>query len=80
MATKNNYKHRRARGQCASCTNQSETFRCDECRAKLRAYNKTYGREYRFRKSMERERRLDEINAQLVAGIARLEEELAKCL
>lgn len=74
-----NYKNRRARGQCASCTNQSTAFRCEQCRARLREYNKSYGKEYRFRKSMEREKRLDEIIAQSAADIARLEKELAKC-
>lgn len=43
---------------------------------RLRDYNKTYGREYRFRKAMEREKRIDEIIAETAADIARLEKEL----
>lgn len=46
--SKNNYRNRRARGQCATCKQQSETFRCNECRTKFNAKL----REWRFQRSI----------------------------
>lgn len=68
MASKNNYRNRRARGQCARCTKQSERFYCDECRERLNARM----REWRFRRSMEREQRLEELDRQLAAEVREL--------
>lgn len=68
MASKNNYKNRRARGQCARCTKQSERFYCDECRKRLN----TKMREWRLRRSMEREQRLEELDRQLAAEVREL--------
>lgn len=64
----NNYKNRRARGQCATCTEQSAGFRCDECRKKLNDYL----REWRFNQSIRRENRLDELDKQLAAEVREL--------
>jgi hypothetical protein len=47
----NNMKNRRARGQCATCTNKSERFYCDACRVK----NNAKVREWRFKDFMKRE-------------------------
>lgn len=47
----NNYKARRARGQCADCTKQSQSFRCDDCKVKLNARL----REWKFNRSMNQE-------------------------
>jgi hypothetical protein len=80
-----NYWNRRARGQCASCTNQAlvHEVRCANCKAKHREqYNQTREafnakrREKAFRKTLERERRLDEIDARLKQEIAELEKAL----
>ena len=77
-----NYANRRARGQCASCTEQAEigSVRCEACQEKSRDYqrenSKTLNakrRERYFQESMERERRLGEIDEQLKIEIAKLE-------
>ena len=77
----NNYRNRRARGQCASCINPALTgeVRCKICKDRHReqyartsvAFN-ARRRERAFQQSIERERRLDEIDARLKAEIAEL--------
>lgn len=77
----NNYHNRRARGQCASCTNPACTgkVRCKTCQdrhreqwqTKKESYN-AIRRERAFQESIDRERRLDEIDARLKAEIAEL--------
>jgi hypothetical protein len=78
----NNYRNRRARGQCAACTNQALAgeVRCAKCKAKHREqYNETRDamnakrREKAFRESLERERRLEELDERLKAEVAALE-------
>jgi len=82
----NNYQNRRKRGQCASCTTQAmpDAVRCQSCHDKHReqyaknseAFN-ARRRERAFQRSLERERRLDEIDARLKQEIAELERALA---
>lgn len=83
----NNYHNRRARGQCASCTNQAmpDAVRCQECNARHLEKQRTNSqainarrRERAFQRSLERERRLDEIDAQLKREISQLEKAIAK--
>ena len=57
-----NYQNRRKRGQCAGCTNQAMPDAV---------------RERAFQRSLERERRLDEIDTRLKQEIAELEKALA---
>jgi t-SNARE complex subunit (syntaxin) len=71
--SKNNYRNRRARGQCALCTRQSTKTRCEECRKK---YNAAM-REFRFHQSLAREARLEEIERQLAAEVAELDRIIA---
>lgn len=82
-----NYKNRKARGQCAQCTNKALPggVRCEKCRDKHRRKwsetpeeLKAEWRERAFQRSMERERRLEEIDAQLKQEIAELEKALAE--
>lgn len=77
-----NYANRRARGQCASCTDQAEigSVRCGACQEKSRDYQRANSkslnakrRERYFHESMERDRRLEEIDEQLKIEIAKLE-------
>lgn len=81
-----NYKNRLARGQCASCTNNAlpGMVRCEACldrhREKWRKTSKVYNelrRERAFKKSLARERRLEEIDERLKAEIVELERALA---
>lgn len=82
-----NYKNRRSRGQCASCTNQAEpnAVRCQECHNKHRehyarnseAFN-ARRRERAFQRSLERELRLEAIDAKLTLEIAELEKALTR--
>lgn len=65
----NNHKKRRARGQCATCTNKSERFYCDSCRLK----NNEKVREWRLRDSLMREQRLIEIEKRLELEVKELE-------
>jgi hypothetical protein len=77
-----NYQNRRKRGQCASCTNQSEpnAVRCQACRDKHReqyannseAFN-AKRRERAFQRSMDREKRLETLDVLLQAEVAELE-------
>jgi predicted ATP-dependent serine protease len=77
-----NYKNRRKRGQCASCTNQAlqNAVRCQSCKEKhinkqrinSEATNASR-RERAFYASLERERRLEEIELRLQQEIAELE-------
>lgn len=81
-----NYQNRRKRGQCAGCTNQAmpDAVRCQACQAKHldkqrsnREAINARRRERAFQRSLERERRLDEINARLEQEIAELGKVLA---
>lgn len=81
-----NYQNRRKRGQCAGCTNQAipDTVRCQACQAKHlerqrsnREAINARRRERAFQRSLERERRLDEIDTRLKQEIAELEKALA---
>ena len=71
--SKNNYRNRRERGQCAMCTNPSpDSFRCPECKVKYNAYM----REMRFKKSIERDRQLAEREQRLAEIETRIEAEV----
>jgi hypothetical protein len=81
-----NYQNRRKRGQCAGCTNQAmpDAVRCQACQSKNlerqrsnREAINARRRERAFQRSLERERRLDEIDARLKREIAELEKALA---
>ena len=83
----NNYKNRKLRGQCSSCTNPAmyEAVRCQSCQSKHKAKQQANSeaanaqrRDQYFRRSMDRERRLEEIDAQLKREIAELERVLAR--
>lgn len=78
----NNYKNRRLRGQCASCTKQAieNEVRCAECKELHRQSwidSRTLVNAKRRKKAsserMARNRRLDEIDRQLRVDIAELE-------
>jgi hypothetical protein len=72
-SSRNNYKNRRQRGQCAMCTNPSpNSFRCPDCRVKYNAYT----REMRFKKSIEREQRLEALELQLEKEVRELEKQV----
>jgi len=77
-----NYRNRRDRGQCCSCTNQAipGEVRCQQCKDKSRerwkANRETINakrREEYFQTTLEREQRLDEINERLKQEIAELD-------
>ena len=77
-----NYKNRRERGQCCSCTNQAlpNEVRCQECKDKSHEKWKANRdkinakrREEYFQEPLEREQRLDDINERLKADIAELD-------
>lgn len=77
-----NYKNRRARGQCASCTNQAlpNEVRCQQCkdnhRKKWEADREKINarrREQYYQETLEREQRLDDINERLKQEIAELD-------
>ena len=76
-----NYRNRRARGQCASCTNQAlpNEVRCQQCKDKSHAKWKANReqinakRREEYFQTLEREQRLDDINERLKAEIAELD-------
>jgi len=78
----NNYANRRARGQCASCTEPAEmgSVRCEACQEKSRDYQRAnskrinaHRREKYFQESLERERRLEDLDERLKAEVAKLD-------
>ena len=82
----NNYRNRRLRGQCASCTNPAVTgaVRCQPCQDKHlqqwrnnREAINARRRERSFQRSIERERRLEELDARLQKEVAELEKAFA---
>jgi hypothetical protein len=85
----NNYRNRKSRGQCASCTDPAlpNQVRCQTCKdyhrdqwsKKSEAYN-AIRRKKAIQRSLEREKRLDEINEQLKLEIAALEKQLSAAI
>jgi hypothetical protein len=76
------YRNRRARGQCVSCKKQAapQASRCQECQEKHREKQRQNSvetnarrRERAYQRSLNRERRLDEIDKRLQHEVAELE-------
>lgn len=83
----NNYHNRRKRGQCVSCVTPAlpNECRCQDCkelhRQKWAESSKAVNarrRERAFQASMERERRLEEIDLRLQREVAELEKVFGK--
>lgn len=81
-----NYKNRRARGQCSSCTNQAlpNEVHCQQCKEKNQSKWKAdrekinaRRREQYYQETLEREQRLDEINERLKQEIVELDKRQA---
>lgn len=77
-----NYRNRKDRGQCCSCLNQAVPgeVRCQQCKDKNKKTWKANRdkinarrRELYFQETLERERRLEEIDERLKQEIAELE-------
>lgn len=78
-----NYKNRKARGQCVSCKDQAiqNSVRCQSCKDKHREKCRVNYESYyvkRRKKLLERERRLDEIEARLKQEVLELEKALVR--
>lgn len=80
--SKNNYQNRKARGQCASCTNPASenAIRCEACQEKHRQKYRENSiainarrRQLAFDRSVEREKRLEVIEKQLEEEVRLLE-------